>query len=288
MKPFVRLREGELSEAERALLDSASDDAPSFGAREKTLAALGLAAGASLAAPGVAHAAQGAGGVGASASASASAVKVGSVTSLMVLKWLGTGALVGTVAATGIVTLTTPGPLLRPPAAAAREASPREARSVTPARRSPRAGLAALPASEQSAPALRPVDEVPSVAAPARATPARGAVPGDQPDPGAVAPPLPSPAAAATGNVMEEVASLDRARAALAAHDASGALARLAAHEAAFPRGALLPEAILLRVRALRELGRQAEATAVAERFLASHPDSAQAARLRALVGSVH
>jgi hypothetical protein len=288
MKPFVRLRDGELSDAERLLLDSASDDVPSFGAREKTLAALGVAAGAALAAPGVAHAAaQGAAGTG---GAAASAVKAGSVTSVLVLKWLGTGALVGAVAATSVATLTTPGLLggrEAPPAAQATQAATPGSRAVSRAQALPHAAAAPPVASPEEAAPLRPVDEIPSAGrALVEARPERGASVAPPAEPVA-APPPPAPAAALTGNVMAEVASLDRARAALAARDASGALARLAAHEAAFPRGALLPEAILLRVRALRELGRYAEASAVAERFLASHPDSAQAARLRALVGTV-
>jgi outer membrane protein assembly factor BamD (BamD/ComL family) len=85
--------------------------------------------------------------------------------------------------------------------------------------------------------------------------------------------------------VVEEVRSLDAARAALSAGDPRAALARLDAHERRFPGGTLEPEGIVLRVRALRDLGEWAEAARVANAFIASHPDSAQATRLRALVG---
>jgi len=91
----------------------------------------------------------------------------------------------------------------------------------------------------------------------------------------------PKPAAS---TVLAEVASLDRARAALAAGDARTALARISAHDASFPGGALQPEAVVLRVRALNLLGDRVQAASVANRFLAAHPDSAQAARLRSLV----
>ncbi|MBM4362514.1 MAG: hypothetical protein FJ104_07520, partial [Deltaproteobacteria bacterium] len=50
------------------------------------------------------------------------------------------------------------------------------------------------------------------------------------------------------------------------------------------PRGALAPEAVVLRVRALLALGRVAEANTVAGSFLAGRPDGPQAARIRSLV----
>lgn len=88
-----------------------------------------------------------------------------------------------------------------------------------------------------------------------------------------------------TDTVTEEVATLDQSRAALAAGNARAALALMDAYDQKYPRGTLVPEATVLRVRALVQLGRRRDATAVVDRFVAAHPTSPQAVHLRALVG---
>jgi outer membrane protein assembly factor BamD (BamD/ComL family) len=75
---------------------------------------------------------------------------------------------------------------------------------------------------------------------------------------------------------------LDRASALLAAHDVHGARAELDAYEARFSRGAMRLEATVLRIEALRQSGNTAAADALANDFLAKHPTSPLAARVRA------
>jgi hypothetical protein len=94
------------------------------------------------------------------------------------------------------------------------------------------------------------------------------------------------PEASASAGVLDEVSSLDGVRAALSSGDPLGALERLSVHESRFPRGALGPEAVVLRVRALMELGQSARAESVAQDFLRKHPTSPQASRLRTIIGA--
>ena len=88
----------------------------------------------------------------------------------------------------------------------------------------------------------------------------------------------------AESTLSAEVAALERAHAALAAHDAAGALQALDQYEAAFPSGRLASEEIVLRVQALLARGDEDAASALAERFFAGHPDSSYVSRLRDLL----
>ena len=82
-----------------------------------------------------------------------------------------------------------------------------------------------------------------------------------------------------------ELASLDRARSALAQGQASQALALLDDHAVHFPRGVLATEATVLRIEALVRAGDRASAVALAHRFLAANAASPYAPRVRSLVG---
>jgi hypothetical protein len=88
----------------------------------------------------------------------------------------------------------------------------------------------------------------------------------------------------ATASVLDEVASLDRARHALADGSAAEALALLTQHEQRYASGTLAPEARVLRIRALLQLGRRTEAERLADEFLALHPHSPHAAQVRDLL----
>jgi outer membrane protein assembly factor BamD (BamD/ComL family) len=85
--------------------------------------------------------------------------------------------------------------------------------------------------------------------------------------------------------VRDELASLDRARAALSAGDAPQALALLDAHNARFPHGAMAPEATMLRIEALVAAGDRASAQRAADAFIAQSPDSPYVSRVRSLLG---
>ncbi len=77
---------------------------------------------------------------------------------------------------------------------------------------------------------------------------------------------------------------LDRALAELRRGAATDALRILDRYDREFPRGALQPEATAARVEALMAKGDRARAKAIAEQFLAAHPDSPLAHRVRATI----
>jgi hypothetical protein len=274
MSSFVRLQDGEGNDTERLLLASASDDIPSPGAREKTLVALGMVSAAAIA-PGAVHAAVHV------ASSGAAAKSASSMTVLALTKWLGTGAAMGAFTAACIATATTPG-LLFP-------ARSNPVVASSPAPTPPKRAVARAPIPERIA-APEALEEPKDTPAAASATALRLGRNSGVEDPamadapGASARSYPGSVGNAN-NVLAEVASLDRARAALAAGDARSAIDRLTVHERRFPGGTLTPEAVVLRVRAWLELGQRAEAVALVNEFLKAHPESSQSARLRALVG---
>jgi hypothetical protein len=97
----------------------------------------------------------------------------------------------------------------------------------------------------------------------------------------------PSAARAPDPTLGDEVTALDRARRAMTDGDAAGALRRLDDYEARFAHGALFEEAEVLRIEALLAEGDRGTASRVANRFLAAHPSSPHAARVRALLEQV-
>jgi outer membrane protein assembly factor BamD (BamD/ComL family) len=89
-----------------------------------------------------------------------------------------------------------------------------------------------------------------------------------------------------SSTLLQEVASLDAARRALARGNAANAVSLLVAHETRFPSGTLTPEARVLRIRALLAAGRRDEAEKLASQFLAANPGSPHAARIRSLLSA--
>ncbi len=96
-----------------------------------------------------------------------------------------------------------------------------------------------------------------------------------------VAPPPPSPPSA---SLSSEVALLDSARAALAAHDPAGALDAVARYDRAFPGGVFVPEARILRIQALLQAGDRARAQALAGELLRADPNGPYAKRVREMI----
>jgi len=90
----------------------------------------------------------------------------------------------------------------------------------------------------------------------------------------------------ASDSLSEQIAELDRARAALDGGSPERALRLVDAYEASYPSGALVQEAELLRVEALVRAGNQPDAERAGKRFLAAYPKSPHAARVRALLGN--
>lgn len=273
-EPRRLIEEGDAFEA--SLLRAARAFTPPEAGRAKTLAALGLAAGAA-GAVGAGAASVAAGG---KLSASAAAGKglaawlVRSTAGKIVLSTMLAG-LVGV----GVI-VATRGP---------RVASSTNAADATSATPFP-SSAPATPASTSTAWAAAPVASASSASpassgAPASLPSARtSASAAIGPQPG-IAPSTPSAPSTPKPNLAGEAALLDRARAALGAGDPSGAIAALDEHRKGYARPMLGIEATVLRIDALSRLGDRARARSLGEAFLAQHPDSPHAARVRSLIG---
>jgi hypothetical protein len=94
------------------------------------------------------------------------------------------------------------------------------------------------------------------------------------------------PAPGASGSLAREIAALDEVRSLLATDRAAAALTALSRYERELPRGALRIEASVLRIEAHQRAGQGEYARSLAERFLAEHPDSPHATRVRRLIGA--
>jgi outer membrane protein assembly factor BamD (BamD/ComL family) len=70
----------------------------------------------------------------------------------------------------------------------------------------------------------------------------------------------------------------------VAAGEPARALAILDGYTARFPRGAMAPEATVLRIEALVKAGDRPAATRVADAFLATAPTSPYATRIQSLL----
>jgi hypothetical protein len=240
-----RLLEEGGNDLERSLLRSARLDAPPPAARRKTMLALGLA-----------------GGVGAAVTATTAtstataALKASGTLGGGLLKWIGLGAF-GGLAVVGATTLVAPRLAPAPPPAIVTA-------PITMAEPKP-----SVPPPPPPAPAPPPSEETPPPSSEEAA-----------PRPTAATAARPAPT-----SLTEEVASLDTAREALAAGDASRALRALDDHARKFPGGLLGPEATVLRIEALALRGDRAAATRLGKAFLDAHPHSPHANRLRSLLG---
>jgi len=254
----------------QSLMRSMADDAPRPAAKQATLAALGLGAAATTAA-GTAGAL---GGVAGTA------------------KLLAVGALSG-ILATGVVVGARRALAPAPPDHAEHTATSRPAPPVGERLPAPQS-VQAVPFATDDEPAHTegppqvPV-RVPRVAShPSSPDPRSEAVP----EPVRDTPPrlAPSPVAvfdtgvAADSSLRDETAGLDRARSAIAAGNARRGLAELDRHDAAFPHGALAPEAELLRIKALVMTGDGRRAKALARAFVANNPASPHLDQLGSLL----
>jgi hypothetical protein len=139
--------------------------------------------------------------------------------------------------------------------------------------------------------------EAPIAARPAPAAPAPAEVAPAVPSaPSAAAPelaPAPAPAPhrrrrvapAPAADLRAEIALLDAVRGAVAEGADQRALALLRRYEAHFPDGTFRPESTALRIEVLAHLGQTQQAQTLGAEFLASHPDSPLAARVRRALG---
>ncbi len=129
-----------------------------------------------------------------------------------------------------------------------------------------------LPGDLLEAEALRPDEPEPAAASASGSPPPRSR---------RVPPPSSGDAGPAQTSLAAEMALLRRARAALRQGDAPGALAVLGRHARRFPRGQMLEDRQALRVQALCDAGRPRQAREAAAAFVAAHPGSPHAGRIK-------
>lgn len=151
----------------------------------------------------------------------------------------------------------------------------------------PRARVAEIAASSAVAASVVSPVPAPSILAPATAASATVAAPKPSANSSTNAIVAATEDAPSADPIAPELSLLDSARAALAANDAARALSTLDGYAAKFPSGVLAPEATVLRVDALRRLGRDADARALAERFLEKNGASPLAKRVRAMLATI-
>jgi hypothetical protein len=282
----------------RALLRSAESDEPSSAAYAKAATALGVGAGL---------------GIGASLAAP-SAVAVG------IARWSGSTALRLWALGVSGALLVGGGALLlhaHPPAGASLAVENSAARRFVPTPPAARLPAAPLLQASPAAPRVLPglpqptteldADELAAEAATRGAAVGLTSAEGATASGNALAPVAAVPAAAALraagGNgvrrvarptsgssgssgssLAEQVQSLDRARVALGSGDPSKALAEIGHYRQAWPQGVFLTEASVLEIEALASRGERSLAVSRAAAFVAAHPDSPQAERLRRLI----
>jgi TolA-binding protein len=173
---------------------------------------------------------------------------------LGIAKWLGAGLIAGTVVTSGATLL------LEHP-----KASYGGAAHEVPA---PAPAVAAAPAVRRDEAPADPAPPPPAVDNPSKKA----------------GPTLASPATPEARRLADEIASLDRARGALGAGDPQKAIRELDRHSREFPRGALAPEAEVLRIESLLRTGQRARAASLARRFLERHGRGPHASRVRSLL----
>ncbi len=92
-------------------------------------------------------------------------------------------------------------------------------------------------------------------------------------------------AAATPSELRAEIALVDAARSAVGNGADDRALVLLNRYDSSYRAGTFRPEATALRIEALDHLGRTAQARALAQRFLAAHPESPLADRVARVTG---
>ena len=250
MTDLVPLLQQDLPAGAHALLDSAGDDAPRAGSRDVLLSKLGVG----TALLGAAATSVTAGSASALSGGASKALSGGFAT--IVAKWLGLGAVVGTLASSAVVGLSSRDVTERPIAVATR--------------------TVAVPAP--------PPDQFQRRAERLSEAPAAPAPPSSRTSTAGTVPPPPATNQDRTSRMAAELVPLDQARVFLGRGKPSVALELLTQYEREFPDGALRPEATLLRMDALRAAGNDAAAAALARRFLDDHGASPHAERVRALL----
>jgi hypothetical protein len=248
--PERLLDNGRTSETARALLGAARDEQPSSEALGRTVAAMTAAvAGVSTA----------------STTTTTSPPNAAAHLATISVKWIGVSSLALMGGLAGWLAWSHG----QPPAPPTTD--------VVAATTAPPSPSEMLPTSAQPSPSAiaPPAGEAPRHASPATMS--------------AASAPVAAASVATPGDSLaSQVAALDSARNLLAAGDASGCIVALDRLQRDYPRTPLAQEAVVLRVQALVASGRTSQARALAARFLAAHPDSPYATRLRTATGDAN
>jgi hypothetical protein len=137
--------------------------------------------------------------------------------------------------------------------------------------------------------AAPPAVTAPKDPVPARQLPAPPPAPADTPAPSPAGPAIAAAprarAVAAAGDLADQVALIDSARAAVSGGAGARALEILRRYQERYPAGSFRPEAAAIKIEALMKLGRESEARALAERFVAEHRGSLLARRVAEVAG---
>jgi hypothetical protein len=251
-----RIADGGAGDWERSVILSARTDAPSEQFRRNLQKKVGVAVGAASL-----------------TTATASAKSLGA----LLLKWLMLGMTIGVVGAGAASYATT---------AVGRRASSRaNATALLTVRPPPAPGRMPTrdPPPSLTSSVATPVQATSGISASAARTP---------PQPANAAASLQSLSAptqdslAGPTQLSQEMAAIKAARAALASRDATGALSELNQYERSYPVGLFKVEAQVLRIDALLELGQSAAAQDLAQRFLATQPNSPYARHVRSVASA--
>jgi hypothetical protein len=237
------------SDFEHRLLRAGRAGAPP-GARQRAL----LAASAALATSSLAAG-------GAAAGHAATTAKAGTVAAF---KWLSVLSLMGVGAVAGVVVVRN-----------AHEGGARKNIAVT----------TATSRAAESTPAVNPI-AILATPAPSESA-ATTAVPAARTNARVTARPAArsaEPSASSASTLPVELAVLEQARGAMGAGEPTRALSILDGYDVRFPRGAMVPEAAVLRVEALVKAGDRPAAYRFANAFLASEPRSPYAVRIQSLL----
>jgi hypothetical protein len=252
--PQRLLAEG-ANDFERDLLRSWEVEQPNDAARARVLAAAGLGVAVTAAATATK--------LGAAAGGSIAPKAIASAGGAVIAKWLAVGAVGLAITGATVGYVRHAARVRRAEEAAARAATPENAVASSAPVSAPVAASATAPDGTPEAVPVAPA----SPHTRSRVNPREhGSAPG------------------APGALGEQVSALDSAHRALAAGDAASAIRQLDEYEARFPEGALVDEAEVLRVEALVATGDRAAAERAGQRFLAAHPNSPHATRVRALI----
>jgi hypothetical protein len=259
----------EPDELERQLIEHGRRDRPKSAVRRRTMSKV------------VAAAAAGAGMAATSVSSGAAATLPWLVTA----KWVAVGIVSGAVAVGSVDAWkhSSTAPIEGAPKAAARAFGPSDPRPMV-----------ADPAATNADTKIDPVPDVPAPLARTDTAPRRVALPTPtktaEPEapPTAMTPPQPTQDPEGPSLLDQELRLLDEARTALDGRAAPRALEALDRHARLFPSGSMRIEADALRIETLLALDRKEAAFALGRAFLAEHPRSPTAIRVRRLLGGMN